>query len=335
MASSQSLFQQPIAFRINDFDFVQGTLLIPENSVWYRAYDPAFPLLADKPLYFGDMEVAYLYAKQTPNRRLGEFKTTKQLRLYDIRYVAAIMRHLYQYMTAFPDIIENITIVLGTCSLNTQIALLEKIPTTQYPELPSAVQRLRDFAVLSLSERPSWANPVELQGVRAGITNIDYKVHEFLRCLFKIDGIIAPAIPTPFHDQIHHDISKSALYEELVLFNPVDVLTHVQDRPLTPRLTYYVHTIPFSEAHVQQYYRGQVDCLRPSRIRFMAGGSPSSLPLQVRDSPGEILANDPLARKKHNQDMKRWMQAAKAVQKKLPRLASPTLSISLGNIGDA
>lgn len=323
-----SLFQQPIAFRINDFDFIQGALLVPENSIWYRAYDPALPRLTDKPLYFGDMEVAYLYAKQAPNRRLGEFKTTKQLRLYDIRYVSAIMRHLFQYMTAFPEIIEDITVVLGTCSLDTQISLLDKIPAAQYPDLLAAIQRLRDFATLPPGERPSWVNPVEPQGVRAGITNIDYKVHEFLKCLFKIDGIIAPAIPTPFHDQVHHDIRKSVIYEELVLFNPVDVLSHVQDRPLSPRLTYYVHTIPFSEAHVQQYYRGHVDCLQPSRIRFMAGGSPAS-PLQVRDSAGEQLAHDPRARKQHAKDMKRWMQAAKAIQKKLPRLASPTLSIFL------
>lgn len=88
----ESVLKGPIACRIDRFDFFEAVVPVPGNTVWYRAYDPTLPILGSEPLFFGDIEVANMYAMGNPNRRLGEFHTTRPLQLMDIRYAMMLMR---------------------------------------------------------------------------------------------------------------------------------------------------------------------------------------------------------------------------------------------------
>jgi len=322
-----SIRQNHVAFRIREFEMIQGIVVIPQDSIWYRAYDPNLPILDKEPLFFGDMEVAHMYARSNQGRKLGEFRATRQLYLLDLRYVTVIMSYLYRFMTATPEIIHDISVALGTCSLARQIELLAQMDPGAFPNLPQCIQRLRDFKALSETDRPAWVNPIEQQGVRVGITDLDYKIMSFFKMLFPIDGVIAPEIPTPFHDQRDADIRRSVLYEEVVLFNPVSSVSHVQDRPITDRVQYFVQTVPFEEAYIKQHYRGTLTSgLQPPRIRYMSGGG-DPVAMHVRDKLGEDIQRTSAARKKFASDMKPWKKTAKALLKVVPSLGIQHVSI--------
>jgi hypothetical protein len=88
-------------------------------------------------------------------------------------------------------------------------------------EIKNYIQRMEDFC--NLQSKPSWTNPVELRGVRCGITDIDYMVMGFLKELFGdlVDGIIAPALYSPTIN------NNDMIYQELIIFDPSRSLCEV------------------------------------------------------------------------------------------------------------
>jgi hypothetical protein len=193
---------------------------------------------------------------------------------------------------------------------------------------------MKDFAALPPNARPAWVNPVEPQGVRVGITDLDYKVMGFFKDLFPIDGVIAPATPTPFHNQGSDDPQHSILYEEIVLFEPSATLAHVQDRPVKDRVQYYVTTAPFDEAHIRAYYRGTLARLRPPRVRYMGGGFGGGSVVEVRDAAWERTVSDTAFRKKVEVEMREWKRVARDLRKACPGLTTPAIHVRLGAPGE-
>ena len=265
-----------ICFSIKSFDFMHGIMLVPIQSIWYRAYSSTNRLtMTSDPLFFGDMEVAWLNAQQ-PDRKLGEFKCLQPLRLLDMRYVMAILPFLLKNTDA--SSIEMLSISLGLCSFTKQIELLDKLyrsDSAAYPSLLQSIQRMRDFE--QLPNKPIWVNPIETRGVRVGITPVDYRVMFWLKDLFgKVaDGIIAPAFPSPFHDQGSSDIQKSIMYQELIIFNPKQTLKHVHDHVVTTKIIYHHLTVPIGDAYLHQVYTKLL--LPENRMTGMTGMTGGSL----------------------------------------------------------
>ena len=239
-----------VSFFINKFDMMHGVFSVPMDAVWYRAYRVGEQLTTN-PLFFGDIQVAWLNAQQ-PNRRLGVYHCKKSLNLIDMRYLMAILPSLF----VNDDLasIKLLSLALGLSTFQKQIELLEELDKTDYPNLSTSIQRMKDFQ--TLKTKPNWVNPLEMRGVRIGITDIDYKVVEWLKDLFGkvIDGIVAPVLPTPFHDQGSSDIKQSVMYQELIIFNPKESLLYIEDYPIGSKMTFPQLTVPFGEAYLNRAY---------------------------------------------------------------------------------
>ena len=292
------------ALKIKEFDYTHGIMTLPQESIWYRAYLPNITLLTDTPLFFGDIEVAFINT-QHGNRHLGEFKCTRPLRVLDIRYVMSILPFMFCKDSPDTEMMKKITISLGLCSMEKQMRLLRELSEHEYPNLEDSIRRMEAF--VSLDTKPNWTNPIELRGVRIGIT--DYQVIMWLKHLFihVADGIIAPALPTPFHDQ-------SVMYEELILFEPNKVLRFVQDRPITDKLIYYLPTGEFQQ-FLQPHDKIVFDAkpIRYSRNASQRGGKPYvSL---VKDEMGERMAVDAKFRREVDGIQKYWMKDIKRIQR--------------------
>lgn len=324
------------AFKIDKFEYVQGTILTPPGTVWYRAYDQSKPRLLDAPLFFGDMEVAWINAHQ-PGRALGEFVTTKQLRLLDMRHVMAILPHVLRHACGANMPMENLMLALGLATFRKQIELLEQLPSKEYPWIDRPLQRMRDFAALGEKEKPTWVNRVELQGVRIGITNIDYDVMSWLKALLypTFDGIVAPALESPFHEQGRSlDICESVMYQELILFNPQQAVEWTgHDRPIKDRMEYYVTTLPFSAAFTNFAFSQSLtnQAVAPSTIRYRSpkrGGSFSDgvFPL-IKDETGDLIASDPRVRKQYLKKVAIWMPAVRKIHRNCPWLLKANICL--------
>lgn len=237
------------ALKINKFDYTHGVIPVSYKSTWYRAYDSnQKPIMKNIPTYFGDMEVAFLYSKNNENRLLGEFKCKRPLYLMDIRYVMSFLPFLINQNFENLEILKKITIALGLCSFEKQITLLEELnESNPNTNMESSIERMKEFS--KSQTFPEWTNPIELRGVRVGITDIDYEVMCWLKLLLEkcVDGIISPMMHSPFHTQHSSSITESCLYQELLLFSPEQVLEHVQDLPKTDKVTYYLPTGNFND----------------------------------------------------------------------------------------
>ena len=304
---------QAFALKIKEFDYTHGIMTLPQESIWYRAYAPNRPLLTNNPLFFGDIEVAFINTQQG-NRHLGEFKCTRPLRVLDIRYVMSILPFVFCKDSPDTEMMKKITISLGLCSMEKQMQLLRELSADEYPNLPDSIRRMEAF--VGLDTKPNWTNPIELRGVRIGITDIDYQVMMWLKHLFShvADGIIAPALPTPFHDQMFQEVDKSVMYEELILFEPNGVLQFVQDRPITDKLIYYVPTGEFQQflqAHDKIVFDAKP--IRYSRTAAQRGGKPY-VPL-VKDEMGEKMAVDAKFRREVDGIQKHWTKDIKRIQR--------------------
>lgn len=314
---------QRFGISIRIYDYCHGIMTLPEHAVWYRGYDPNAPILSPNPMFFGDIEVASLYTRSSPGRRLGEFNCKKNLRVLDMRYIMSILPYMLQKDLSNEAIVEKITIALGICGFERQIGLLDQLDRTDYPQLPTHIQRMRDFA--GLTDKPGWVNPIELRGVRAGITNIDYEVMVWLKDLFYpiVDGIIAPRLPTPFHDQVHPDVSRSCMMGELILFDPGSCLIHSVDRPLTSSVQYYHPTMSMQNlvdvnfASMSYHERTNIPPIRRSHYggqNASHGTRESMLPL-IRDIMGDRLATDPVFRKQFAKVQSSWQPMIKKIKK--------------------
>ena len=295
----------PRLFNIDKFEFVHGPFVLPENIYIFRAEDPARPVPPTYPKFFGDYEVASFYADKNKNRCLKAYTLRDRVRVLDMRYVQAILPFLWGPVTSASDkeIIKMTSLVLGLTSLNTQIEMLHEVHNKSSNKIATAPYIARMEAFRNLRTKPSWMNPIESQGVRCGITDIDYIVMGFLKSLFGdlIDGIIAPALYSPFHDTISYDVSKSMMYQEIIIFDPSRSLIEVSTT--SNQLSVEVPPIVLHE-----YIRNKLRVLTPvkstSKMSMIAGsahrGGMAATNVEPPDVFGELIGlGDTEANKKY------------------------------------
>lgn len=301
----------PALFHFREFEFVHGAFSLPHEDFYlFRSVHPSLPMSPTQPTFFGDYEVAKFYSD---GRLLKVYQPKRRIRIMDLRYIQAFLPMLWQDCSVISqaerEIIRITSIVLGLTSYDTQIKLLQDFNSSV---LQPMIQRMQDFKKLTV--KPTWVNPIEMRGVRCGITDIDYHVMSFLKELLGdiIDGIIAPAIPTPFHDQINQEIGKSMIYQELVLFDPSQVLHEIipetQDLPVGDNIymkDYIADFMTVTRIH------------RATRISLLQrGGRGDSTPCIVRDDFGERIHNgDEAAKKKYERFLKKARTFAAKLKK--------------------
>lgn len=306
------------AFKIDDFDYTQGTIIIPERSCWYRAYEPSKEKLTEYPIFFGDMEVAFFYNKQE-NRKLGEFMCTRPLRVLDIRYLMSILPLIIS-KNNHQSIYEKMTLAFGLCSFKKQIELLKNL----YNEVPDTfieigIERMESFLEIDNDHKPGWINPIEMKGVRIGISDVDFEVCLWLKDLLypMFDGLIAPRMNSPFHDQINAEVTKSFMYEELILFNPKNALYFIQDRPKTDKVKYFLQTGNFQQVISQDSILWEFD-MKPMRISKNFGGGGYIGTPKINYDIVDRIQTDKKLKSKYEKLRKSWLPSLKKIKAQNP-----------------
>ncbi len=298
-------------FDFHEFEFVHGVFKLPEEIYLFRSEKLDGPLDFTKPLFFGDYEAAASY--QGPGRSLRVYEPKNRIRVLDLRYVQAILPKLFQSVRLSRsdlEVIYHTSLVFGLVSFHKQIQMLEEL---NIPALQPMLQRMREFA--ALPNKPLWVNPLEMQGVRCSITEIDYKAIHFFKELFGdiVDGIIAPAFPTPFPTD---NIQSSVFLQELILFHPnqvlykMDPIDNLQFVDRYDARRYIEDLMPGTIVDRQQR-------VRTSRIALQTGGSTNApTPPEPRDSMAEkIAAGDMKLKKQLHQFVKKAHKLANKIKK--------------------
>lgn len=190
------------------FDPAYGIINVePSTYIYYRGYDPSFPVISDRPAYFGSLQTANGYGS-IPGRRVNAFTNGKPLRLIDVRFMKDILRNLFDLH--HPDEVAQIYSVLlsfGICSLYHQIGLAsERFPALK--DKPSIINLKKAYK----------ESRYEQQGVRIAETTNDAETMSFLKTLFEgfVDGFISPRQISPFHVEKPQNV----LNAEMIIFNP-------------------------------------------------------------------------------------------------------------------
>lgn len=225
----------PHMLHYDAFHPVYTPIRLPENSYFYRGYDATYAAVSARAAYYTPrLEIANGYGNQTDRHRVGLFRTTRPLRLYDLRYISALLReYIRQYDAAKdPDgganaCIHTASLALGLCSFRAQLALFRKRYRGALDEPATA----RGLAAMERYEQnpPARRNPVELEGVRVAECTNDAELVAMLARLFGhvADGYIAPATPSPYHAE-----KDGVLNAELLIFNPIrSGIAQVPDDP--------------------------------------------------------------------------------------------------------
>jgi hypothetical protein len=305
----------PQLFNIRNFEFIHGPFNLPENIYIFRAEDPTLMIPPTHPRFFGDYEVAKFYAGQG-NRILKAYKVTPLTRVIDIRYIQATLPFLWEDNIKQTDIeiVKLVSVALGLTSFSRQIELLHEMEpkiTRNKERFLADLHRMEAFR--DAQQKPSWANPIELRGVRCGITDIDYIVMGLLKEIFGhlIDGIIAPVMNTPFHNVN----DTSIMHQELILFDPSKSVVEV----VTTSSNLEVET---PAIHLEEFIQNRLRiCTQPThvtKVSLVAGGSKrnaASTPVIVPDEYAEIIAKDKKEMKKFQLYMNKSQSMAKRIIK--------------------
>jgi len=184
------------------WDTAYGIITIPVNAVFYRGYNPKCPI-SSYPSYFGSRDTAEEYSK-LPGRTLGAFRTTKHVKVLDVRFMKHILTELFAE-NPHNDSVHATVLAFGLCSLYHQIELLKIRFKSQFTE---AIEAMKQSVGSGLFEPP---------GIRIAETTNDGEVMAFLAEVFHgfVDGFISPRLETPFHIE-----KMGFLNPECILFNP-------------------------------------------------------------------------------------------------------------------
>jgi hypothetical protein len=206
--------------QFDKFDYVDGDIFIPENTVFFRGVPRDVSVLRNTPLYIATKDIAKEYGEN-----VVAIKTTKELRLIDMRKLKNHIRLVLSSRSvimndAMYNCIFYLTIALGMCSYRRQVELFElflknnkqDIPVGDYHELVPRIERMK-FVFKQLEN--SRLNPLEPEGVRIAETSIDARVMLILKEIFqeRYDGFISPRMFSPFHN-------NDTTHEEVVIFDP-------------------------------------------------------------------------------------------------------------------
>lgn len=222
MATHPSPSPPPYLITFDEFNPVYTSIHLPKNVLLVRGYDTRYDPVSDYAAYYThDTRVARGYAAYD-HHALGLFRTTRPIKLYDLRYIKVLLREYIQqlrgmHVKSIIDAMRVCTLSLGLYSYDTQLKLFDE----RYPAAPTPAadtfHAVRESLYQYKRRPPPYANPIELTGVRIGETYNDREMLQFLKELFgkEIDGYIAPKFRSPFH--VEKDGMMNA---ELVVFNP-------------------------------------------------------------------------------------------------------------------
>ena len=215
-------------FNYTNFDPVYGNCItIPNNTLLWRSYDKNYPIIDDRPAFFGSREVAIKYLN-IGNRECKVFSTTHELRLIDIRYMQVIVNELLknnkQMNMDTLNVIKTLTLGLGLVSYNRQLKLVveryDLLNRREHSDIEDLYIKMKKFRDYHESDPLIWANQglnkLELEGVRIAETMNDIEISIYLQHIFRdyYDGFIAPRLFSPFHNNNYNDA-------EILLFNPM------------------------------------------------------------------------------------------------------------------
>lgn len=197
-----------------DFAPLYGDLIsLPPNTIMWRGFDPKYPIISDRPAYFGSQEFAQGYADKYGNIAMP-FVSGKHLKLIDIRFLKSLLLQLFKdnnIKKEDEEIIGALSVALGLCSLEHQIKAFKLIYANNLDEFKDEIKELeKELKPYILYEQP---------GFRIAETTLDSHVMGFLKGLFSevADGFIAPPTNTAFHIEKKDHILNC----EIVLFNPL------------------------------------------------------------------------------------------------------------------
>lgn len=214
----------PHVLHYDAFHAVYAKIQLPENSHFYRGYDATRAAVSERPAYYAySADIANGHGAPSDAHRVGLFRTTRPLQLYDLRYIAALLREHIRQRNAARDRngaanagIHAASLALGLCSFRAQLALFrarysESLDAPEFAERLAAMERYA-------RDPPANANPVELEGVRISEAANDAELVALLSDLFgdEVDGYIAPQLSSPYHAA-----EGGYLNAELVIFNPL------------------------------------------------------------------------------------------------------------------
>jgi hypothetical protein len=191
------------------FDPAYGIINVePSTYIYYRGYDSSYPIVSDRPAYFGSLRTANGYGS-IPGRRVNAFTNGNPLRLIDVRFMKDILRNLFDLHHPEEETsIYSVLLSFGICSLNHQIGLAaERFPSLKgKPPLINLKKAYKE-------------SKYEQQGVRIAETENDAVSMGFLKTLFEgfVDGFISPRQKSPFHVEKPDTI----LNAEMIIFNPI------------------------------------------------------------------------------------------------------------------
>ena len=229
----------PFMVSMESFSPIFATIDFPEDWYFYRGYDPRHPAIGRRPAYYtSQVGIAKSYADQF-NTRVGLFKTTKPLRIYDLRFIKHLLMEMLEQRArpTTPQLRASImtaTLSYGIGSFQNQIELAKQRYSTQLTkERFQAMER--HLKTCKNHRGPTWANPVEAQGIRIAETNNDAEAIIVLKAIFGscIDGYIAPKLHSPYHTEK----SDGMMNSEIVIFDPVDAgIEYVPDDQAPPNI---------------------------------------------------------------------------------------------------
>lgn len=215
-------------------------ITVPAGCLFFRAASRFLNGLGEHPLFVGGFKVAQFYYKLDPGRVLEGYKTTRDIRLLDIRYLTQLIPLIITTRPNTPisaetlDFYKKLTAAFGACTLARQCELIAELSgnTDTYSSLRLRATR-ELIAQTPVAQLPPGVNPVEPAGYRAAFTNVDYEVMHVLKyVLTTVDGLIAPALFTPAHSQP----GPNRLFDEVILWKPAAVLEQVSALPTPAEL---------------------------------------------------------------------------------------------------
>ena len=205
---------------------------IPKNTLFYKSCDMKYPILSNRPSFFGTHNSSINYVS-LKNRELCLFRTKTNLSLLDIRYVKNILNEIIiERKSNDKDIIFGYMVLalsFGLCSLSEQIKLYKmryKTTLKNDERYDNIVNFFNKNNKTSLFEKMLNINPLEIQGIRIGETNNDVESIIILKKIFNnnFDGIICPGIESPYH----YKSKNSRIPGEIILFSPKNVLKRIK-----------------------------------------------------------------------------------------------------------
>lgn len=204
-----------------DFLPMYGDVItIPKSTILWRGCDPKYPIISERPAYYGSQRIAQGYADKY-NTHAIPFITTRDIELIDIRFMIVLLKQLIEnnvHLIKDKDIVRSVLISFGMCSLSHQIKLFKD----KYKAIYSLSNSLYDNLKLGIQKLETFLNKdaiYEQPGCRIAETTNDAIVMGFLKGLFfnHCDGYVSPSMLSPFH------IEKSnfKLNSEIILFTPI------------------------------------------------------------------------------------------------------------------